>query len=93
MRAIRKRSVPPPAGTLSLASAGRTVPVDAALRLPDVMLLVTEDACARIAEADWRLRRPSWRRPRARLRWYRERRQLRAKTARVRALAEEYLDR
>jgi hypothetical protein len=86
-----------PVGTLSpdfleVACAHRTVPVEAALELPDVMLLVVEDACARIAEQAWQARRPPRWNVGATRRWRAETAPLHRKQERVRALAEQYLD-
>jgi hypothetical protein len=43
---------------LEVACAQRTAPVEAALELTDVMLLVVEDACTRFTEQAWLARRP-----------------------------------
>jgi hypothetical protein len=77
---------------LDVACAHRTVPVEAALELPDVMLLVVEDACARFAEQAWHARRPPRWNVAATRRWRTEAAQLHRKQERVQALAEQYLD-
>ncbi|MCX3059886.1 hypothetical protein [Streptomyces beihaiensis] len=77
---------------LRLRSVDRTVGVEAALRMPSVMVLVVEDACVRFAQEDWAMRRPPRRRPLERRHWYAEGQRLRAKSARLRALAAECLD-
>ncbi|MBD0842094.1 hypothetical protein [Streptomyces sp. TRM68416] len=77
---------------LHLPCAERTVGVEAALRLPDVMVLVVEDTCAVIALRNWARREPPiWRR-RARRCWHAEGRRLRAEKARVKDLAARCLD-
>ncbi|MBO1333017.1 hypothetical protein [Streptomyces sp. VRA16 Mangrove soil] len=87
-RGSRGRGLP----VLELPCADRTVGVAAALELPSVMMLVVEDACTRIAYADWRHREPSRLHVRARRRWQAEGHQLRAKRQRLRELAVECLD-
>ena len=77
---------------LEVACAHRTVPVEAALELPDVMLVIVEDACTRLTEQAWLERRPLvWDRRSVR-RWHAEASQLRRKQERVQALAEQYLN-
>ncbi|WP_438295505.1 hypothetical protein [Streptomyces sp. HUAS TT7] len=66
--------------------------VEAALRLPTVMMLVVEDACTRIAREDWRRREPARWRCKAYHRWCSEGQQLRAKKARLKELAAQCLD-
>jgi hypothetical protein len=68
------------------------VGVEAALRLPSVMVLVVEDACTVIALRDWEQREPHRLRLWARRRWHAEGRRLRAKELRIRALAAQCLD-
>ncbi|WP_329268346.1 hypothetical protein [Streptomyces sp. NBC_01451] len=77
---------------VDLPCAQRTVGVEAALRLPNVMMLVVEDACTQIALTDWRRREPPRWRHRARHRWYAEERWLDAKKARLKELAAQCLD-
>ncbi|MEV0173575.1 hypothetical protein AB0I00_20960 [Streptomyces sp. NPDC050803] len=77
---------------LHLPCAERTVGVAAALRLPEVMVLVVEDTCAVIALRDWQRREPPRWRPQARHRWQVEGRRLRAEKARVKDLAAQCLD-
>lgn len=84
----RRRS----ADLLELPRAGREVGVEAAARLPSVMVLVVEDACTRIAYEDWHKRQPPRRHLRAHRRRRAEGRLPAAKTARLRALAEACLD-
>ncbi|MFF4804323.1 hypothetical protein ACFY1U_39115 [Streptomyces sp. NPDC001351] len=86
------RSSRRPATVLHLPCARRTVGVEAALRLPTVMVLVVEDACTAIALRDWERREPSHWRPWALRRWGAEGRRLRAKELRVRELAAQSLD-
>ncbi|WP_037570272.1 hypothetical protein [Phaeacidiphilus oryzae] len=86
-RARRRRP-----GRLWLECADREIPEEAAILLPDVMLLVVEDLCARISRQAWRERRPRCWRLRARARRRAEDRLLAAREARVRVLSEEYLD-
>lgn len=81
-----------PTTVLDLPCARRTVGVEAALRLPSVMMLVVEDACTVIALTDWRRREPPRWRPQARHRWHIEGRRLEAKKARLKELAAECLD-
>jgi hypothetical protein len=79
------------ADVLELACADSTVPVEAALVLPEVMLLAVEDACVRVHELAWQARRPSWWNPRAALRWHAEAAELRRRQERVRTLGDRYL--
>jgi hypothetical protein len=81
-----------PITVLDLPCAERTVGVEAVLRLPNVMMLVVEDACTVVALTDWRRREPPRRRPRDRRRWHTEGRQLEAKKARLKGLAAQCLD-
>ncbi|MDX3387234.1 hypothetical protein PV682_38195 [Streptomyces niveiscabiei] len=81
-----------PSAFLELTCAQRTVGVEAALRLPNVMMLVVEDACARIAEESWQRRGPRRWRLHAHRSWRQEGEQLREKRARMRDLAVECLD-
>jgi hypothetical protein len=62
------------------------------LWLPNVMMLVVEDACTALSREDWRRREPPRWRSQARHRWHAEGRQLDAKDARVRDLAVQCLD-
>jgi hypothetical protein len=87
-----RRSSGRPPTVLRLPCARRTVGVEAALRLPGVMVLVVEDACTVIALRDWRRREPPRLHPWARRRWWAEGRRLRAKEARIRELAAQCLD-
>ncbi|MCI3278230.1 hypothetical protein [Streptomyces cylindrosporus] len=87
-----RRSSRYPSTVLHLSCARRTVGVEAALRLPTVMVLVVEDACTVIALRDWAHREPSHWRPWARARWHAEGRRLRAKELRMRELAAQCLD-
>lgn len=87
-----RRSSRRPSTVLHLPCARRTVGVEAALRLPTVMVLVVEDACTVIALRDWERREPSHWRPWVRRRWHEEGRRLRAKELRVRELAAQSLD-
>ncbi|MDN3029196.1 hypothetical protein [Streptomyces sp. S.PB5] len=87
-----RRSSRRPSTVLHLPCARRTVGVEAALRLPTVMVLVVEDTCTLIALRDWQDREPPRRRPRARHRWHAEGRRLRAKEQRMLELAEQCLD-
>jgi hypothetical protein len=87
-RKSRKR----PMTGLDLPCAQRTVGVEAALRLPSVMMLVVEDACTMIALTDWRRREPPRRRPRERHRWHAEGQRLEAKKGRLKELAAQCLD-
>ena len=81
-----------PSTFLELTCAERTVGVEAALRLPNVMMLVVEDACARIAEESRQRRKPRRWRLRAHRRWRQEGERLREKRVRMRDLAVECLD-
>ncbi|MFE2064380.1 hypothetical protein ACFXDH_18580 [Streptomyces sp. NPDC059467] len=81
-----------PTSVLDLPCAQRTVGVEAALQLPNVMMLVVEDACTQIADEDWRHREPTRRHVWARRKWRSEGRLLRAKKARLKALATQCLD-
>jgi hypothetical protein len=78
---------------LSIGCAGRSVGVDAAVQLPDVMFLVVEDACARLAQADRDRRRPRRWQLRALRRWRTEGKRLQAKAERIQRLSGELLDR
>nr|WSY53833.1 hypothetical protein OG999_29445 [Streptomyces sp. NBC_00886] len=66
--------------------------VEAALRLPNVMMLVVEDACTALSREGWRRREPVRWRFQARRRRQTEGRQLDAKENRVRDLAVQCLD-
>jgi hypothetical protein len=66
--------------------------VEAALKLPNVMMLVVEDFCVRIAHEDWQHREPTRWNPRLRRCWRSEGRLLRAKKARLKELAAQCLD-
>ncbi|PWI17957.1 hypothetical protein DI272_30220 [Streptomyces sp. Act143] len=77
---------------LDLPCTHRTVGVEAAVRLPTVMMLVVEDACTAFAREDWRAHEPPRWRPRARRRWHSEGRRLRDKETRLRELAVQCLD-
>ncbi|MFE7172918.1 hypothetical protein [Streptomyces sp. NPDC057616] len=87
-----RRSSGRPATVVHLPCARRTVGVEAALRLPSVMVLVVEDACTVMALHDWQRREPHRLRPLARRRWRAEGRRLRAKEERMRELAAQCLD-
>jgi len=87
-----RRSNGRPTTLVHLPCARRTVGVEAALRLPSVMVLVVEDACTVIALRDWERREPHRLRPWARRRWHAEGRRLRAKELRMRELAAQCLD-
>ncbi|MDN3028990.1 hypothetical protein [Streptomyces sp. S.PB5] len=87
-----RRSHRRPLTVLDLPCAERTVGVEAALKLPTVMMLVVEDTCTQIAREDWRRREPPRWRPQARHRWHAEGRRLHAKTARLKELAAQCLD-
>jgi hypothetical protein len=77
---------------LVLPCAHRTIGVEAAVRLPTVMMLVAEDACTAFATEDWKRREPSRRHPKARHQWHVEGRLLREKQTRLRELAVQCLD-
>lgn len=87
-----RRSSGRPTAVVHLPCARRTVGVEAALRLPSVMVLVVEDTCTVIALRDWERREPRRLHPWARRRWEAEGRRLRAKEERVRELAAQCLD-
>ncbi|EST18709.1 hypothetical protein M878_44530 [Streptomyces roseochromogenus subsp. oscitans DS 12.976] len=81
-----------PISVLDLPCAERTVGVEAALKLPNVMMLVVEDTCAQIAHEDWQHREPTCWHPQAHRCWRSEGRLLRAKKARLKELAAQCLD-
>ncbi|MEU5893915.1 hypothetical protein ABZ835_45040 [Streptomyces sp. NPDC047461] len=87
-----RRSRRPPTTVVTLPCAQRAVGVEAVLRLPNVMMLVVEDACTALSREDWRRREPARWRSQARRRWHTEGRQLDAKESRVRDLAVQCLD-
>ncbi|MGW3938747.1 hypothetical protein [Streptomyces phaeochromogenes] len=87
-----RRSRRRPSAVLALRRAQRTVGVEAALRLPSVMVLVVEDSCTAFAHEDWRRREPPRRRLQARRDWQAEGRRLRTKEERLRELAAQCLD-
>jgi hypothetical protein len=60
--------------------------------LPNVMMLVVEDAGTVLSREDWRRREPARWRPQARHRWRTEGGQLDAKETRLRDLAVQLLD-
>jgi hypothetical protein len=76
-----------PTTVVTLPRAQRTVGVEAALRLPNVMMLVIEDACTALSREDWQRREPARWRPRARHRRHTEGRRPDAKETRLRDLA------
>lgn len=82
-RQSRSRSI----SVLDLPCAERTVGVEAALKLPNVMMLVVEDTCAQIAHEDWQHREPTRWHPRAHRCRRSEGRLRRAKKARLEELA------
>lgn len=87
-RQSRGRSI----SVLDLPCAERTVGVEAALKLPNVMVLVVEDTCAQIAHEDWQHREPTRWHLQAHRCWRSEGRLLRAKKTRLKELATQCLD-
>ncbi|WP_431964802.1 hypothetical protein [Actinacidiphila sp. bgisy160] len=87
-RQSRKR----PISVLDLPCAERTVGVEAALKLPSVMMLVIEDTCAQIAREDWQRSEPTRWHLQAHRCWRSEGRLLRAKGVRLKELAAQCLD-
>jgi len=87
-----RRSRRRPTTVVTLPCARRTVGVEAALWLPNVMMLVVEDVCTAFSREDWRRREPAPWRSQARHRWHTEGRQLDAKETRLRDLAVQCLD-
>ncbi|MFF0739672.1 hypothetical protein ACFYVL_04650 [Streptomyces sp. NPDC004111] len=77
---------------LRLQCAQRVVGVEAALLLPNVMVLVVEDVCTRLAYEDWQRRRPARWHLVAHRRWRAEGIWLEGKFQRLWALAGDCLD-